>query len=72
MIFTTAKSYGIIVQHWEDDPHNPGWWRYGRPRYIEVMAPPQISPSTRWTYGSAATAEQTQQAWDIAYGSSEA
>ena len=69
MTFTETKSYGIIIQFKEDDPQSPGWWRYGRPHYIEVAEPPPLNEMTRWVYGSVNTAEGAQRAWDLAYDS---
>ena len=56
--------HDIIIQRQEDHPGNPGWWRYSRPRLIQVAEPPEISESVRWSYGTAAEAAEAQRQWD--------
>lgn len=60
-------SISIVIQHQEIDPHNPGWWRYGRPCHQVVAEPPAIRERYRWTYGSAADAVAAQAVWDQAH-----
>lgn len=58
--------HSIIIQHQEDHPHNPGWWRFGRPVHRIVSELPEISNDVRWTYGSAEQAADEQARWDAA------
>lgn len=56
--------HSIIIQYQEDHPHNPGWWRFGRPVHIAVAEPPEIRESHRWWYGTAEEAATEQSRWD--------
>jgi hypothetical protein len=58
--------FSIVIQHQEDHPYNPGWWRYSRPRHQLVAEPPEISESQRWYYGSATDAALDAVRWDRA------
>lgn len=54
----------IIIQHQEDSPRNPGWWRFSRPVHMVLDEPPEIRETIRWWYGTAADAAQAQAEWD--------
>lgn len=57
----------IIIQYREDDPGNPGWWRYSRPRHQYVVELPPIHESVRWTYASEAELFYHRDMWDRQY-----
>lgn len=53
-----------IIQRQEDHPHNPGWWRFSRPRHEVRYEAPEIRDDQRWRYGSAAEAAEEAAEWD--------
>ena len=67
---TTAEATpGWIVQHQEDDPTSPGWWRFSRPYWVAGPKPPseghyRFPDSIRWTWGTLARLEEDQAKWD--------
>jgi len=58
----------IVVQHIENHPGNPGWWRYSRPVLRHVTEVPESS-TIRWWYVQRPHLEcrQAQQEWDLKY-----
>jgi hypothetical protein len=59
------SNVSIVIQRQEDHPHNPGWWRYSRPRCeVHTETPPLFSNSIRWYCGSEADAERDAAEWD--------
>jgi hypothetical protein len=54
----------IVIQHQEDHPRNPGWWRFSRPRCEVCDQAPPISERQRWYYGSPADAARDAAEWD--------
>jgi hypothetical protein len=57
-------SVSIVIQYQEDHPHNPGWWRFGRPRHEVRDQAPEIREHHRWRYGSEADAAADAAEWD--------
>lgn len=62
-----ATVSSIIIQFQEDDPTNPGWWRYSRPVHRYVVDLPPIGESTRWTYASEGELSYHRSIWDRKY-----
>jgi hypothetical protein len=57
----------IVIQHREDHPGNPGWWRFSRPRHQVRAEAPRIREETRWWYGSEEDAAAATAEWDAKY-----
>lgn len=59
---------GWIVQRKEDHPHNPGWWRFGRPYWVarDHDLPDGFPDAARWSWGPQTELVTAQSAWDIA------
>jgi hypothetical protein len=56
---------GWIVQHQEDHPHNPGWWRFARPCWVATDDElPMFSESVRCTWGTREELAEAQSEWD--------
>lgn len=57
----------LVIQEKEDNPHNPGWWRWGRPWFAVKQGTPAITKDLRWTYGHAGDADLAAKEWDEKY-----
>ncbi len=58
-----------LIQCQEDHPHNPGWWRFGRPvlRHLKPEEVPNLSEHNRVLFARGmADAREAQRAWDRA------
>jgi hypothetical protein len=60
-------SVSVVIQHQEDHPHSPGWWRFSRPRHQVRAEAPRIREETRWSYGTPADAARMAAEWDAKY-----
>ncbi|MFZ9960228.1 MAG: hypothetical protein ACO3GP_07540 [Candidatus Limnocylindrus sp.] len=56
---------GWIVQRREDDPNNPGWWRYGRPTWESTDM--SWCPGSRWSWGTPSDLTTAQTTWDASH-----